>query len=251
MSQHAPRDPFNPYAAPEASLAADVVPADAGGSLEQTLAGNTAWTIDQLVRDSWRLVRGFKGTFWLAFLAYMGVAMLVGFVVGLVAGFTRSMPAAQLVNYLLSAFVLWPMLAGLWMLGVRRAAGAATRASMVGDCFSQAGRIAGLSIVQMILVGLGFLLFIIPGIYLAVSYVLALPLLVDHRLGVWESLETSRRVIGTCWFRTFGLMLTLGSLSLFMLLTLGIAAIWLLPLAFIALGMLYHRLAGYVGDGAE
>lgn len=251
MSQHEARDPFNPYAAPEASLAADVVPAVTGGSLEQTLAGNTTWTIDQLVRDSWRLVRGFKGTCWLAFLAYMGVAMLVGFVVQLVAAFTRSMPATQLANYLLSAFVLWPMLAGLVMLGARRAAGAPTRAGMVGDCFSQAGRIAGLSIVQMLLVGFGFLLFIIPGIYLAVSYILALPLLVDRRLGVWESLETSRRVIGTCWFRTFGLLLAMGCSSVFMLLTFGIAAIWLLPLTFIAWGMLYHRLAGYVGDGEQ
>lgn len=251
MTQPLPRDPFNPSVVPRASLAANALPGVVGGTLEQTLAGNTPWTIDELVRDSWRLVGGFKGTFWLAFLACVAAAMFLGFVVQIVLEATASVPAAQFANVLLTAFVLWPLLAGLVMLGARRAAGAATRAGMVGDYFSQAGRIAGLSILQMVLVALGFTLFVIPGIYLAVSYILALPLLVDRGLGVWEALETSRRAIGTCWLRTFGLLLALGCCGILIWITLGIAAIWLVPLTFIVWGMLYHRLAGYVQNVAE
>jgi len=144
--------------------------------------------------------------------------------------------------------VLYPMIAGLMMLGVRCAAGAEIRASLVGDCMPKAGRIAGLYIIQGLLIVIGLLLFIIPGIYLAVSYAIALPLAVDRDMGIWQALETSRRAIGTCWFKTAGLF---GMLTLCMLLlipTLGIAGIWLAPLAFIAWGMLYHRLAGYIGD---
>ena len=245
------RNPANPYAAPEANLAtAPSLPGFAGGTLEQTLAGATNWTIGDIVGDSWKLVPGFKGTAWLALLASMAASFVVGIAIALVENATQSVAIAQVVNYGLSAIVLWPIFAGVMMLGVRRAAGEETRAAMVGDCLSQVARIAGLSILQTVLVMLGFLLLVIPGIYLAVSYILALPLLVDRRMGIWQALETSRRAIGTCWFKTCGLLLSLSALSLVGLFTLGIGLIWILPLCIIAWGMLYHRLVGYSGGPA-
>jgi len=245
------RNPANPYAAPEANLAtAPMLPGFAGGTLEQTLAGATNWTIGDILGDSWKLVPGFKGTAWLALIAYSVAAIVVGIAVQLVATATRSMAITQLVNYGLSALFLGPMFAGVMMLGVRRAAGEETRAAMVGDCLSQVARIAGLSILQAVLVMLGFLLLVIPGIYLGVSYILALPLLVDRRMGIWQALETSRRAIGTCWFKTCGLLLSFSALSLVGLFTLGIGLIWILPLCIIAWGMLYHRLVGYSGGPA-
>ena len=239
----------NPYAAPEASLVVDaggsLLP---GGTLEETLAGRTQWTVSELLNDSWKLVSGSKGTFWLAILAYWGIAMAVGFLVGIVGAMTRSEAVAQVLNLILTCVVLYPMFAGLMMLGVRRAAGEEIRASLVGDCMPKAGRIAGLYIIQFLLIGIGLLLFIIPGIYLAVSYLIALPLAIDRDMGIWQALETSRRAIGTCWFRTAGLLSVLTLSMLLMVATIGIAAIWLMPLALIAWGMLYHRLAGYAAS---
>ena len=151
------RDPANPYAAPEANLStASLPPGVAGGTLEQTLAGQTTWTIGEILGDSWKLVSGFKGTIWLASLAYMGAAFLMGFVVQFVAGATRSVAITQVVNFVLTSCVLWPLLAGMVMLGARRAAGAETRAAMVGAYLPQAARIAGLSILQAVLIMLGF-----------------------------------------------------------------------------------------------
>ncbi|MFM8704019.1 MAG: hypothetical protein ACKOHG_09150 [Planctomycetia bacterium] len=241
----------NPYAAPETSLVTDagglIV---AGGTLEDTLAGRTHWTIGEILGDSWKLVRGFKGTFWLAFLAYLGITIAGGFLVQVVFTITRSPVVAQLLNFILMVAVYYPMFAGLMMLGVRRAAGATTRASLVGECLPKAGRIAGLYVMQMLLIGLGFVALILPGIYLSVAYMIALPLAVDRDMRIWTALETSRRAIGTCWFRTAGLLTVLSLSGFVMLFTAGIAAIWLAPLAIIAWGMLYHRLVGYSGEGA-
>ena len=239
----------NPYAAPEASLVVDTDgPLLRGGTLEETLAGRTQWTVSEILSDSWKLVSGSKGTFLLAFLAYMAIAIAIGFLTQVVAAMTQSVAIAQVLNFVLTCAVLYPMLAGLMMLGVRRAAGAKIRAGLVGACMPKAGRIAGLYIIQSLLMLIGLLLFIVPGIYLAVSYAIAIPLAVDRDMGIWQALETSRRAIGTCWFKTAGLFSMLALCTLLLIPTLGIAAIWLMPFAMISWGMLYHRLAGYAGD---
>jgi len=240
------REPLNPYAPPSTSFSPPLLPMP-GGTLEATLAGQTRWTIGHLISDSWNLVSGFKGTFWLAILMMIGAQIIVNVVVTIVARVTGEPLAVYGVSLLASIALLWPLQMGLLMLGVRRAAGVETRAGMVGEFFPQAGRIAGLLIVQGLLIALGLLLLIVPGIYLAVSWILAPPLLLDRGLGIWQSLETSRKVIGTCWFQTFGLVLLGFPLTLLIILTLGIGAIWLAPLASIVLGMLYHRLVGYAG----
>jgi len=241
------RDPANPYAAPEAPLAfaADAVPS--GGTLEQTLAGGTRLTIEGIISDAWKLIPGFKGTFWLAALGIFGASIVLGIVTAVMAQTTNLPLAANLVNLALTALVFWPLQVGVLMLGVRRAAGVETRASMIGEFFPHTGRIAGLLILQSVLVLLGTVLFVIPGIYLGVSYIISVPLLIDRRMGIWEALETSRRAVTTCWFRTFGLLLTIGLINLLGMLMLGIGLIWMMPLGLVSLGMLYHRLAGYAG----
>jgi hypothetical protein len=243
------RDQINPYAAPDSTFSEPTLDVP-GGTLEATLAGQTRWTIGELLSDSWQLVSGFKGTFWLAVLMMIGAQIVINVLTGIVVGVTQEELAGFAISLPATILVMWPLQMGLVMLGVRRAGGAETRASLISEYFPQVGRIAGLLIIQGLLLALGFMLLIIPGLYLAVSWILAPAFLLDRRMGIWESLEASRKVIGTCWFRTFGLMLVFIPLSLGVVLTLGIGAIWFAPFASIAVGMLYHRLAGYAG-GAD
>ena len=238
----------NPYAAPEAPMTVGgPPPIPAGGSLTETLAGRNHWTIGELLSDSWRLVSGFKGTCWLAILLFFVICVLSGIIDAAVGIATGSEPAERIVGYVTTALLVWPAQVGLSVLGARRAAGAETRVSTLGAMYPQCGRIAGVMILQALLICLGFICLIIPGIYLAVSYSLAPLLLVDRGLGAWESMETSRRVIGTCWFRTAGLIVTLFAFALLAIPTLGIGLIWLMPFFLICWGMLYHRLVGFAG----
>jgi uncharacterized membrane protein len=82
-------------------------------------------------------------------------------------------------------------------------------APAVGDAF------AGFSIaflqlglgglVSSLLTGVGILLCIIPGIYLAVGYAFTLPLIIDKGYDFWTAMEVSRRVVHQQWFTIFGL----------------------------------------------
>jgi hypothetical protein len=64
-----------------------------------------------------------------------------------------------------------------------------------------AGLIAG------ILASIGFLFCLLPGIYLAVAWIFALPLVIDKNLDFWPAMELSRKVITRHWWLFFGFAL--------------------------------------------
>jgi hypothetical protein len=60
---------------------------------------------------------------------------------------------------------------------------------------------------MMVLTQIGFALCILPGVYLAVAWTFALPLVADKRLDFWPALELSRKVVTRIWPQMFWLML--------------------------------------------
>ena len=63
------------------------------------------------------------------------------------------------------------------------------------------------SMVSQVLTGVGVLLLILPGIYLAVAYLFVYILIMDKKLEFWAAMEVSRRVITAQWWRLLGLAL--------------------------------------------
>jgi hypothetical protein len=54
----------------------------------------------------------------------------------------------------------------------------------------------------------------LPGIYLGVGYVFALPLVIDKKMDFWPAMEVSRRVVHHHWWSTFALVIVLGIIAL-------------------------------------
>ena len=66
-----------------------------------------------------------------------------------------------------------------------------------------------LSIVVAILVFLGFIALIIPGVILAIMFALAFPVLIIENKGVFESMGKSRQLVANRWLKTFVTFLVL------------------------------------------
>jgi hypothetical protein len=87
----------------------------------------------------------------------------------------------------------------------------------VADAFSGFGPALG----QLVLLGLasgflsliGYCLCILPGIYLTVSWMFAVPLVIDREMGFWEAMEFSRKVVAKHWFLMLALQLLCGLLA--------------------------------------
>ena len=156
--------------------------------------------------------------------------------------------ATILINQITNLIVT-PLFAGLILYGIRRAR--RDSAADWGDVFAPYSRMFSLYGLQALLAVLGFigllilpgihLVLILPGIYLAVAYGMAIPLWVDRQLGIWESLERSRKTVSTVWFRYFGLGLAIVLVFLVgTLFTLGIGLIWILPWSVLVQGCLLY-----------
>jgi hypothetical protein len=95
-----------------------------------------------------------------------------------------------------------------------------------------------------LLVSLGFVLLVIPGIYLAVGYMFATFLIIDHRMDFWQAMETSRKIVTKQWFAVFGLALALFAINMLGLLALGIGLLVSAPVTACAAAIAYRDIVG-------
>ena len=227
-----------PASNPQSSLAV--------GSVERGIAGNYQFEIKEVLSEAWSKTKGSKLTFLVAYVVYVAILAAVGFVVGLVTvSFDKvGFDFFDFLRNLIPVIVGMPMAAGLIMLGLRRSEGVATSPMIVLSYYHLWIPILILTLFLDILVVVGLALLVIPGLYLAIAYTMATPLLIDKALAPWEAMEASRKAVTHQWFKVFGLMLILGLLNLATILTLGVGLFWTVPLTFISIGLLYQKVFG-------
>lgn len=63
------------------------------------------------------------------------------------------------------------------------------------------------TLIKWMLIVLGFLALIVPGIILAMMFYLVVPVIIIENAGALESLSRSRRLVSNRWFKTFILSL--------------------------------------------
>jgi hypothetical protein len=248
----------NIYQAPSANLTENTVPFEGKGSLENGIAGNYEFSIGDILSEAWEKTKGAKGTIWLALILYFVFAYAVIFVLSLVmglvgfgaiaAGSVGTAVVSALVTQVIGMAIIMPVAMGLYMIGVKRAAGAPIQATEIFGYFGKILPILGTLVLLYIMVFIGTLLLVLPGIYLMFAYMLALPLVLEKNLGPWEALEASRKAITHHWFGVFGLFLLMSVIAFVAAIPLGIGLIWALPFMLIAMGILYRNMFGYEGS---
>ena len=216
----------------------------------ESLERKKDFTVGGVVRESWEMVKGIKGAVW-AGSAIMYLVLLVIIAAGnvLLPDNVVAPEGGGLVGYLFPALlqvvievVTMLFIAGLLFMGIRRVVGDQVSWKMIFHGFSCTGKIIVVTILQFILVTIGFLLLILPGIYLLVGYAMAIPLIVDKDLSPWEALESSRKAVHKVWWKVAALYVVMSLLFLVAAIPLGIGLIWVWPMIMVAAGVVYHRL---------
>jgi hypothetical protein len=95
-----------------------------------------------------------------------------------------------------------------------------------------------------LLVAVGLVLLILPGIYLAVGYSFVMLLIVDYRMEFWQAMETSRKIVAKQWFAIFWLAIVLGLLNLCGALALGVGLLVTVPVSSCAVAIAYKDIIG-------
>ncbi|WHI51497.1 hypothetical protein P3339_01285 [Microbulbifer sp. MLAF003] len=239
------------YKAPEAELAGEGGTSDSG-SLEKGIAGDYSFSIGEAISEGWQLSKGKKRTVWFAIILYVIAIAAISFVAGLLTGYPAFDPveagnaslSSTIIYNLITAIVGVPLVVGMMMVGIKIARKEETSGTEVFAHFDKIVPLCVTYIIMSILMGIGFLLLVIPGIYLAVAYMMALPLVIDQNLGPWKALEASRKAITKNWFAFLGFFIVLLLIYIAGGLALLIGLIWAIPLASIAYGVAYRKVFG-------
>ncbi|MEA1920909.1 MAG: hypothetical protein U9N52_13795 [Campylobacterota bacterium] len=193
-----------------------------------------------LIKEAFNRSDGVKWFFIASIFAYGVVAFIVNVILGFIFGAEGAI--ADNAKSLLSMPVLVPIMLGIVMLAIKHVRGKALELQSIFDYFVIVWPLVFATVAMYIMMAIGFLLLILPGIYLAVAYKFTLPLMADKNLGIWEAMERSRRTVHKRWFKFFGLDISLFIIVIISAIPFGIGLIWTIPLAFITHALLYHHL---------
>jgi hypothetical protein len=186
----------------------------AGGDYELDIGG--------CLSRGWELV---KGNFWptvgvstLIFFILFGFNQIVGLFTGpIIQGMIRQQAVSPggivivVLVSILSAPVYLVLMAGLMKYFLNLIRG---EPATIGDAFSGFGPAIGqlflLGLVTNLLVMIGYVLCIIPGIFLQVAWLFAVVLVIDRRMNFWDAMELSRKMVCKHWFIVFAFLIVYG-----------------------------------------
>lgn len=210
--------------------------------LGEFMSTSTDWSINGVIGEAFKIQVGKKMTFFLASLITGALFVVAIQIIETVApssndlSFLTGLSDSLIQQLLLSP--LAPLGIGFGLLGIRAAMGRDVSISTLFEPYSMAIPLIAMYILELLLTTLGFILFLLPGIYLSVAYAFAPILMIEKDMGVWESLETSRKAVTAYWWRFFFLNLAIALLAVLGGLTI-IGIIWVVPMILIALGLVY------------
>ncbi|MDR2011251.1 MAG: hypothetical protein LBQ22_12300 [Bacteroidales bacterium] len=100
------------------------------------------------------------------------------------------------------------------------------------------------SLVSSILITLGLILLIIPGIYLSVGYLFSNLFVVFLGYDFWDAMEASRKIITKKWWSVFGFVLLIGLINILGLLIFGIGIFFTAPATYCMIFCAFEDVVG-------
>lgn len=241
----------NVYAAPESELRYETPSDHSGGTIEDAVAGNVEISMTATMGEAWRNMKGFKRSCHVAFFLYFVIAIITSLIsypiiIGLMSIGADANTAGSVgaVIQFLASIAIMPMFIGIHIMGMRHAESKSVSAGSIFGYFSKIPTVFLCYTIMMIMIVLGMFLLILPGIYLMIAYMFAMPLVVEKNMPAWRAMEVSRKALTRKWFPMFGVLLLMGIVNTLALFTLGIAWIWTVPWSVLTMSMIYTKLFG-------
>jgi len=198
----------------------------------------TDYTLDigECVSAGWALIQNKFGLV----VGGAAVYLLIQAGIGGIGNIPLLGPLISLANFI---FLAGPLKAGLYSFLLKAIRGEPVEVGEVFSCFRDyylqtilayvvtilltllvavpGGAAAGFAIFQMVrhhavdafhltVTVLGFVVSLVPAIYVSVSYFFALVLVFDRRMGFWDAMELSRKMVGKHWWTVFALSVVSG-----------------------------------------
>jgi len=199
-------------------------------SNEQVLIDDYDFSIGELISEGLDLFKKGAGNY----VAFTLVFLIISVILGLI----------PIIGTLASLLITPPLSAGFFIVTDKIKRNEAYTFSNFFDGYKLAfGNLIVLSIVSTILVILGFLLLVLPGIYLAIGYTLAVPIMLFTTNPFWESMELSRKVVSQRFWLFLGTFILIGLIGvIFTAITIGLGALIVMPVGYIIIYLIFYKI---------
>lgn len=204
-------------------------------------SSESSFTIGSALGDAWQSLSGRKLLYWkmlgLFFALNLGLVVLMAAITG-VTGDALLMPfLINIASWVISSVFA----AAILVVGVKSLRGESVKATDLFNYFNKAIPLCFVGLAMGILITVGLILLVIPGVYLAIGYMFAPALIADKGLGVWQALETSRKAVTKRWFSYFIIAIIAAGIIMLSSLPFGIGLIWTLPWGYNLWATLYRE----------
>ena len=213
------------------------------------IEGRYSLSIEGVLSEARKLAEGYKFKLNIAAAIYSLIVIAMALLVGGLGALTDNSIFIAIVGELIYAWITLPVAMGLFAISLDRVAGGEVSNDRLFLFFPQATRLLVTTVLMTLLIFVGYVLLIIPGLYLSVAYLFVLPLLVQRELGMLDALEVSRKAITHRWFTVLGILLVLALINVIGAIPLGIGLIWSIPWTMLAMGVMYQRI--FVGGSRQ
>jgi len=234
-----------------------------GGNVESALQGDYQINVKAILTEAWQLTvksrLAINVGILFSILLGMSVSLLVSNYLGGIEAVLEDPQASMLLNIVVTIAV-WPFIAGVEMMGVLHAVGMKTHPKMTFGFLQRASWVVLCALFTSVLISLGFQLFILPGIFLAITLSLTVPLVIEKKMTPMKAIILSIQALRFKFLPLFAIyfILLLSLVMLFfplaLLLESSLAPIgfmififgisYLAPLFYNTKGILYREIFG-------
>ncbi|MDP3850796.1 MAG: GYF domain-containing protein [Luteolibacter sp.] len=206
-----PADPATPHAAPQSVWPEASIPSS-GGTMREIIPGSEPIIVGECVKRGFELTKRNFGTIVLVALTYFGVTIAVSLILGQIdfalglgtthhdwqtesgSAFAKYQQNGSALNIIISQVLSIFLSLGLIRVGLNLISG---KQVSVSQLFGEGRKLLpaiGASILFGIMILIGFILLIVPGIHVSLRFGHFMIAMVDRNLGVMESLSYSSSI---------------------------------------------------------
>lgn len=205
-----------------------------GRSVDDLVQNGYSVDIGKYFGRGWEICKQNLG----GFVGFTVVLVLIGLALGALP--ERLAGLRSIINLVISG----PLVAGFYIVAFKLMK---QQAVAFGDFFRGFNNFLPLFLTNLlvsIFTAIGFILLIVPGIYLAVAYLFSIPFVVGRKFDFWEAMESSRKVITKQWFGIFVFLLALLGINIVGALLLGVGLLVTIPLSSCAIAAAFEDIVG-------
>ncbi len=207
-------------------------------------------SIDHCITRGWAITKENLGEFIGFALCLVGINIFVGIISFIWSYAMRTMYpsiAGEILSSILeftSSWVLnlinFPLFAGFFVYALKKLRGEAASFGDFFGGFQYFLQLFLLGLVSGIIILIGILLCILPGLYLGMAYMFASLLVIGSGLDFWQAMETSRRAVNANFGSVFVLVLALIGINIAGALACLLGLLVTLPLSYCAIAVAYQ-----------